>query len=265
MPPEDRLQLELSRALYPGLAAELDGALAQHANGDEPTSSFDAELDSAAAARFADAGLSDVPDTAGGNRLRAALSRARRSLAGTSLVPPEPEAFTTAGVDWTSLSASLEEDPSLEAVVAPFGLGARTWRELFTGGASLALASEVAREFEMLDTAPTEGVISEGIVWTVRLIPATPAPPLLGLNYSNSEPHVALPEMLMMQLVRIGDEAPLLDGGDGRSSFTWLSGTIGGGRLAARHVYDAAENVIRITAREVGSQGPHLGARNPAV
>jgi len=65
----------------------------------------------------------------------------------------------------------------------------------------------------------------------------------------------------MLQLTRAAaGEAPL-DGGAGGASFTWLAGELAGGGLAARHVWDASEGAIRVSSREIGSQGPHLGAR----
>ncbi|MFC6235312.1 hypothetical protein ACFPZL_09490, partial [Leucobacter soli] len=166
-------------------------------------------------------------------------------------------------------------------VPAPHGLGAEAWQAAFRAASlrpgspfaadpgPLVLAAEVAREFGLLDLAPSDpgGQVpvaqntATGAVWTLRLIPASPEPETLGLNFTHSAPHATLPEMLMLQLMRaIEGEAPL-DGGDGRGSFTWLAGMLAEGRLAARHVYDAGS--IRITAREIGSQGPHLGARSP--
>jgi hypothetical protein len=65
--------------------------------------------------------------------------------------------------------------------------------------------------------------------------------------------------MLMLQLSRVVAGEPLVDA----TSFTWLAGVLAGGKLAARHVYDEAEDTVRITCREVVSQGPHLGARPP--
>lgn len=63
----------------------------------------------------------------------------------------------------------------------------------------------------------------------------------------------------MLQLIRVVSGEPLVDA----RSFTWLAGPLADGRLAARHVYDSAERVVRINCREVGNQGPHLGARPP--
>lgn len=98
----------------------------------------------------------------------------------------------------------------------------------------------------------------KAVRWTLRLIPAGTAPALMGLSFAHG-PHVSLPEILMLQLMRASAGETPLDA----TSFTWLAGSLAQGKLAARHVYDATEDAIRITCREVVSQGPHLGARPP--
>lgn len=251
--------------LFPDLAAEVDAALQRNGGGTGGAARFDAELDRAAALRFGDAGLGTLLDTPGGAQLARSFELAR---AAHEVEVPKPEAFAAEGIDLGALCELLSRDPALVAVPAPYGLGARGWSELFSSSdtaPSLVFATEVVREFAELDRAPVTAVAHGGVAWTVRLLPATPAPPVLGLNYASSRPHATLPELLMLQFMRVIVGEPLLDGGDGRSSFTWLAGELAGGRLAARHVFDAGEGAIRITAREVGSQGPHLGARQPVA
>lgn len=282
----ERDRLCLSRALFPDLAERLDAALAEAQEsipgGVSRTAGFDARLDAEAAAMFAGAGLAGLAGSAGGARLQQAFASAgeavRAFFPGVGLVLPEPEAFEAAGVDLSRLAGLLAADPMLVAVPAPHGLGPEAWRAAFRRAAAapvgffsevdaagepqepLALASEVLREFEALDRMPAEQE-PVGRAWTLRLVPAAQQPAILGLNFAHGGPHVTLPEMLMLQLMRAVEGATPLDGGDGRSSFTWLAGSLADGRLAARHVFDAG--AIRITAREVGSQGPHLGARPP--
>lgn len=267
----------LSRALFPELAARLDAALDRYGSADPGARAereFDEALDRAVSERFSDAGFGSLVQTDGGARLAGGFVQAREALLSSGdgvreLTLPEPEAFESAGYDLRWLSERLEKDETLVSVPAPYGLGARHWQEFLatSGAASLVLASEVQREFAVLDSPPVgEGewplVVEGGVGWTLRLVPATPAPPILGLNFAHGGPHATLPEMLILQLMRSAAGEPLLDGGEGAASFTWLAGELSGGRLAARHVYDAAEGAIRITAREVGSQGPHLGTRS---
>ncbi|CAG7595361.1 hypothetical protein LEUCIP111803_00039 [Leucobacter soli] len=282
----ERDRLRLSRALFPALAASLDAALERATGfGAAPSAAFDTRLDAEAAERFAGAGLAELSGRAGGSRLERAFLTVgvivRECFEVPGLALPEPESFAASGVDLARLAELLEADPALAPVPAPHGLGAEAWQAAFRAASlrpgspfaadpgPLVLAAEVAREFGLLDLAPSDpgGQVpvaqntATGAVWTLRLIPASPEPETLGLNFTHSAPHATLPEMLMLQLMRaIEGEAPL-DGGDGRGSFTWLAGMLAEGRLAARHVYDAGS--IRITAREIGSQGPHLGARSP--
>ncbi|MBL3686932.1 hypothetical protein D3248_08205 [Leucobacter zeae] len=159
------------------------------------------------------------------------------------------------------------------------------------GGSPLVLASEAERGFAQLDAVPVSGGRAAAVVsmgweasagsgaaprtipgidagsgsaerrrprWTLRLVPAGQRPQTLGLGFAHGE-HVSLPEMLMLQLMNLASGEELVDS----ESFTWLAGPVADGRMAARHVYDAGERVIRITCREVGSQGPHMGTRPP--
>ncbi|MBN9612913.1 MAG: hypothetical protein J0H64_05545 [Actinobacteria bacterium] len=262
---------------------------------------FDAALDAEAALRFSGIGLSAVAGTSGGAVLQRAFAlagEATRELLGLpGLALPEPEAFEAVGYDWPRYAEMLEADPRLMPVPAPFGLGPDAWSRAFVRAAGLkgavyasvesdgdggsepgdgpfVLSTEVRREFAVLDAVPAGSPVvvtaplAEGsrasiaqarpaTAWILRLVPAEPEPELLGLNHRHGGPHVALPEMLMLQLMRAVAGLPPLD----ERSFTWLAGELAGGRLAARHVFDAG--TIRITARETGSQGPHLGARPP--
>ncbi|QIM18527.1 hypothetical protein G7066_07675 [Leucobacter coleopterorum] len=161
--------------------------------------------------------------------------------------------------------------------MAPYGLGAERWRELFRGATAqqgsplsgdepLLLAAEAVDGFTILDSVPdvtsprVEVARPEGasVTWTLRLVPSSAKPPLLGLGFAHG-PHVSLPEILMLQLMRIVSGERPVD----TESFTWLAGALADGRLAARHVFDESEAVIRISCREIGNQGPHLGARPP--
>lgn len=266
-------ELRLARLLLPELAERLDEAVgatgAARAEHD-----FDAWLDAesdrvgdhAVSAAFAGLG-SDA-----GARFSAALRRARALAQRIGATAPEPEALIAAGLDLERLAAALAEDPALELVLAPFGIGDAAWRDAFrttgAGGAAggLVLATEVVREFALLDTVPDPatprvsvvGADGRRIDWTLRAIPADERPAVLGLGYAHG-PHVALPEMLALQFGRILAGEPPVD----TQTFTWLAGTLADGGLAARHVYDRSEDVVRIAAREIGNQGPHLGARPP--
>ena len=283
--------LRLSRALFPDLAARADAALQAPRGAGSGAASipdvrtdaaeFDARLDAEAARRFAGAGFAALAGTAAGSRFERAFAAAdtvaRELFAGDAGPLPEPEAFAAAGSDLGRLSEALDADASLVPVPAPYGLGLAAWRAAFRRAARLPgsafnaggdteaieLGTESVREFTAIDrvAGADTPVIAGRPSWALRLVPAAPEPPVLGLNFAQSAPHATLPEMLMLQLMRAVQGDPPLDGGDGRSSFTWLAGELAGGRLAARHVFDAG--TIRITAREVGSQGPHLGSRPP--
>ncbi len=266
-------RLALMRVLFPELATRLDDALAAHANHDEEGAAvaFDAWLDARAHEVLPSASAAAISDAAAAERFDRFFRAARRAAERVGAVGPELEAFAAAGVDIAALGAAMSADPSLVPVPAPYGLGADRWLRAFGNGAPrLLLADEAEREFAVLDSAPAQAPVSlassEGgagsapvrTPWTLRLIPASKQPPLLGLAFAHG-PHATLPEMLMLQLARLELGEALLD----VSSFTWLAGDLAAGRLAARHVYDEAEHAVRITCREVVSQGPHLGARPP--
>lgn len=254
----------LARALFPELAADLDAALAEHG---EPSQSaeLDSWLDARAAEVRAGAGLDEVVDPGVAARLQSSFTAARGAAGLLGIPLPEPETFLDAGIDIAEFERRLAADASLVPVIAPHGLGPEVWIAAFARVPDeetiLVFAREAVREFELLDAVPA-GVPTvrgeAGAAWTLRAIPGGPKPAVLGLGFAHG-PHPTLPEMLTMQLMRLLGGEPLVDA----SSFTWLAGSLAGGRLAARHVYDASERTIRITCREIGSQGPHLGARPP--
>lgn len=250
--------VSLARALFPEVAAELDAALAGH--GVDAGGEFDAWLDDAATRMLGGAGFDEVSDPAVAERFEQAFAAARAAAAGLGVSVPEPEAFAAAGADFARFEAAMTADPELQPVPAPYGLGPAPWQRAFDEtGLGLVFANEALREFAALDAAPDAvAVESGGAAWVLRLVPAGQRPATLGLGFVHG-PHAALPEMLMLQLMRAErGEAPV-----DAESFTWLAGSLADGRLAARHVYDASERTVRITCREVGSQGPHLGARPP--
>lgn len=291
--------LQLARNLFPHLAQQVDAAYARHAI-EGPVTDFapdDQELDRVLDARAAElkapggalsgiafAGLSDP---AAQIKFESAFTAAVTAAEWISLSVPEPETFESAGVDLDKLARAMRADQTLLPVPAPHGLGVAQWQKLFrsaaampgsplqavsdeaqTGSATspLTLSSEVMREFSVLDAVQdTETPVvlatdahGEKISWTLRLIPADERPQTLGLSFAHG-PHLSLPEMLMLQLIRVVNGEPLVDS----TCFTWISGVLGGGKLAARHVYDTAECAIRISCRELGNQGPHLGSRTP--
>lgn len=262
----------LARALFPDLALALDAALARNGGGGEE-SSLDRVLDAAVSA-LPSAGFGGEVDAPGGldrdteRSLLAAIADARAAFDLLGLRVPTPEAVVAAGVDTTQLGRALRDDPELVPVLAPHGLPATAWLRGFAdtaGAPALFLASEIEREFEAL-SAPPAGVArveaadaaGKPVFWTFRAIPSGEAPAVRGLSHAHG-PHPTIAEILALQLVRAAAGLTPVDQG----TFTWLDPQIGGGRLAARHVYDVAEHAIRISAREIGSQGPHLGARPP--
>lgn len=266
-------ELRLARLLLPELAERLDtvvGATDAARAEREFDDWLDAESDRLGE-RFSTAAFAEL-DAEASARFSAAFRRARALAERVGIEAPEPEALIEAGLDPVALADAIAEDPTLEAVLAPYGLGDLAWRELFrSAGASgaaggLVLATEVVREFGRLDAVPdpsTPRVAVAGagggrIEWTLRAIPAGERPSVLGLGYAHG-PHVSLPEMLALQLGRLVAGAAPVD----TQTFTWLAGTLADGGLAARHVYDRSDDVVRIAAREIGNQGPHLGARPP--
>ena len=264
-------RVALMRALFPEIAQQVDGAYAEFAAESEGAK-FDQWLDHQAARVLPGAATLVLDDAALAARFDHAFALARKAAALLDVDVPEIESFAAAGVDLQRLADAMAEDPTLEPVVAPHGLGEDRWVSAFVrlGKPSLLISDEASREFALLDAVqqPAPATIRandfahessrQTVTWTLRLIPAAAAPPLLGLSFANG-PHVGLTEMLMLQLMRAVAGASLVDA----TTFTWLAGVLAGGRLAARHVYDTSEHTIRITCREVVSQGPHLGARPP--
>lgn len=263
-------RVELMRALFPDLADRVDAAYEAFA-GERPEAAFDDWVDARATEVLPSAARLSIEDAAVAERFDRAFASANVVAELLGVRVPEIEAFAEAGVDLERLAASLSQDSSLVPVASPYGLGSAVWYEGFAalGGPSLLIADEAEREFELLDSAPLTGtqivalgdrvgMADRAVQWALRLVPADDGPPLLGLSFAQG-PHVTLPEMLMLQLSRVSAGEPPVDA----TSFTWLAGALAQGRLAARHVYDAAEDTVRITCREVVSQGPHLGARPP--
>lgn len=264
-------RLRAFRHMFPELASRLDAALARQGAPDESAPTLDAELDQRAEElrnrMLGEVGLASIANFTVRERLENALVAARRILTRISVTPPEFEVFEGAGTDLAALASALERDPSLVPVIAPYGLQPDEWREAFATSGSehlttLVLATDVEREFALVNLPPAGSVAhpSDGrtLHWTFRLIPAADAPPKLGLSYAHG-PHTTLPEMLMVQLLQAEAGNPPIDS----RTFTWLAGTLGGGKLATRHVYDATELAVRVSSREIGHQGPHLGARPP--
>ena len=276
--------IRLARLLFRELAHELDEALGVE---DSADARIDRRLETAAnAARSGELGQAafEGVNRTEAERLELAFSSARAVAQLAGVVLPEPEAFWAAGVSRQMMSRALIGDPSLVAVPAPHGLGVERWIALYRAAArqpnsplSLAspfsIAPEVKDAFAELDVVPlaaktvsTEmpaGASSTAgrpttIHWSLRLISASAAPPRTGMNHSIGS-HATLPEMLMLQLML------LLRGDDpvDRQSFTWTHGTFAGGQFAARHFYDSAGRGVGVNSREVGNQGPHLGARPP--
>ena len=293
-PSNSHEHLTLVRLLFPELASTLDAAHERHRaespvneiTGEDFDTWLDREADQLRAGALGQAPFAGLPDEVAAifdRAFRAARSAGER----LGIQVPEPESFAAAGVDLARLGARLLADPDLLPVPTPYGLGADAWRAAFRLEAesgsrsltvsperpeSLLIAAEAVTEFRLLDALEDTGlpiVVETGqatvtagssapISWSLRLVPAGAKPSVLGLGFSHG-PHVTLPEILMIQLMRSLLGEPLIDA----SSFTWLAGALNDGRLAARHVFDESEGVIRVNCREVGNQGPHLGARPP--
>lgn len=280
----NRQAIVFARNLFPALGADLDRALertlAASGDGTGNVETFEERLEVEVHRfqhRHAELAWHDVVSARARTDVLNAFGRARAVLQGSSVQLPAPESFART----VNLAAITEPFPPGFAVVpAPYGLGLATWHKLFDLAAArqprllssaepLIVASEASREFAQLDEEPpTEGTVAPndsgtvldaaGLRWTLRLVPEGAAPALLGLNFEHG-PHATLPEMLMLQLMRITAGDDPVD----QASFTWLAGALAGGKLAARHVYDAADLAVRVSCREIGNQGPHLGARIP--
>lgn len=269
-------EVRLARHLFPELAQQLDRAL-ERGTGETVGGerSVRARLDRAAqeakAGLLGRAAYEGVPANEA-ERLERAFVSAETVASWTGVTVPEPEAFWAAGVDRVVLARALAQDSTLMPVIAPYGLGVPGWREWYLAavvhgdgvldsGGGLSLAPEVIASFSELDAAPQSVPLVHGrgvAQWTLRLIPAAVEPERTHGNHGLG-PHPTLPEMLMLQLVRVAEGLPLVDS----QSFTWLHGTLLDGRFAARHFYDAVAHHVGVNSREVGSQGPHLGARPP--
>ena len=210
--------------------------------------------------------------------------------------------LTALGATWAaSRGAGQGSDTLLTPVLAAHGLGAAWWRARFaalradsaiednplraTGndsgdGDGLTLAPDVIAGFRVFDAVPegartgavpvvlgsrasardsSDRSIGE-VEWTLRLIPSGPTPVHVNLNHrAGGAEHPTLPEMLALQAGRILQGEPPVDQG----VFTWLAGTIGDGRIAARAMWDASIGVVRVSCREIGNQGSYLGVRPP--
>lgn len=270
----------VARLLFAGVAKTLDDALRANTADlgspvESPQRALERVLEEAERrARGGELGRAafDGLDPGEAARFEDAFAAARSAAEWEGLTLPEPEEFWAAGADRATLARALMVDPTLLPVPTPYWLGASRWVAAFRAaarqpGSPLALAAplviapDVVRSFGELDRVP-DGVPAvqtpEGVAWTLRLVPAGAAPPKLGVNHLVA-PHVAAPEMLQLQLMRLAASEELVD----QQSFTWLAGVFEGERFAARHLYDVGERSVRLNSREIGNQGPHLGARPP--
>ncbi|PIJ41655.1 hypothetical protein BMH30_08480 [Leucobacter sp. OLES1] len=178
-------ELRLARLLLPELAERLDtvvGATDAARAEREFDDWLDAESDRLGE-RFSTAAFAEL-DAEASARFSAAFRRARALAERVGIEAPEPEALIEAGLDPAALADAIAEDPTLEAVLAPYGLGDLAWRELFrSAGASgaaggLVLATEVVREFGRLDAVPdpstprvaVAGTDGGRIEWTLRAL-----------------------------------------------------------------------------------------------
>lgn len=261
-----REALMLARLLFPETARML---------ADRDGDRVEAELDAQArAVTEGDGLLASVGSTAHGELTRAAVLDAishARALWPHFEIHPVDE-WEGHGSDFAAFEQALQADPSLRAVLAPNGLGPEPWLRAFeetTHAPKLHLSREVIDEFVLLEwpeesnRLPAVPVTERSgnaspTYWTLALIPAAEQPPLMGHNHLRG-PHPLIAEMLTLQLMRARDGADPLDA----HTFTWLEGRLGEGRLAARHVYDPSEHMIRVSTREWAQQGPHQGARPP--
>lgn len=186
------------------------------------------------------------------------FATARKIFGQINVSVPEAENFVLWGFDLAGLAgvyeAKMAAGDEVMPVLAPQGLGPTKWERIFEilGGPEISIATELRREFALLDGLQT------GKKWSLRLIPDGQKPSVMGLNHSRG-PHVSLAEMLTLQAVKQYEGAELVD----QHTFTWLAGKLADGKRAARHIFDAHEQKIILSAREVGNQGPHTGARPP--
>lgn len=253
-------RVRLMRMLFPELTNRIDAAYEVSA-GPNPEAEFDTWLDAQVVEVLPSAAQLIFDDASVVERFERAFSAAALAMTGIGIELPDLDVFASVGIDLARFSEAMQRDPELVPVPAPYGLGAEVWQRAFaavTNGPELLLGAEALREFVTLDSVPEPGLPLVDAMWTLRLIPGASRPETFGLAFAHG-PHISLPEMLMLQLIRFElGERPV-----DAQTFTWLAGELAGGRIAARHVYDATENAVRITCREVMSQGPHLGARHP--
>ena len=207
-------RVALMRALFADLAERVDAAYEPFA-GQQPEAKFDSWLDQRTTEVLPSAARLSIDDAAAAEHFELAFSSAREVAQALGVQMPEIEAFAEAGVDLERFAAALADDPSLAPVPAPHGLGQAAWKQAFEalGGPLLLIADEAEREFAEVDGAALTGApVAVGaersaggdalVSWTLRLVPAQPGPPLLGLSFAQG-PHVTLPEMLMLQLSRV--------------------------------------------------------------
>ncbi|HUH52900.1 MAG TPA: hypothetical protein VLZ31_02510 [Microbacteriaceae bacterium] len=273
------LDVKLARKLFAELAQELDDALLENDSKSKSDSSMqelgsmqvlDAEAKkmSAPGGILATSSLAEIKNDSVRIRFQESFALLGEAAGALGVSLPDADAFQHAGYDFLKLAKIAETDKNLVLVAAPYGLGLAAWQSLFRidvmrldSKMPLDVARELQQEFILLDRVQQTDlpqVQDRNIKWTLRLIPAAPKPEKMGLNYAVG-PHPALPEMLMLQAIQLLAGGAALD----QNTFTWIAGKIAGDKLAARHVFDVSQNRIIINSREIGNQGPHLGARPP--
>jgi len=236
-------------------------------------------------------GLDGIENPAVRDSFEQTWDQAEQLFERISLVPPDPEQFETAGVDFARLANEYErmKDEGLEPeiVIAPQNLSLEDAKRLYahltddtaipnnplkqqSDGNGLWVNDDVAAAWNTLvSTAPrdTDGIEpphhldNGGYAWTIRLIPGTDKPTDTNVDHAtNDAVHPTMSEYLTLQATRIQTGRPPVDG----STYTWLNGTFGDGNgQAPRGRWDSGDGQVRVGWGGVGNRHDVLGSRLP--
>ena len=208
-----------------------------------------------------------------------------------SLLPPDPEQFDAAGVNFAHLAAEYErmEDEGLapEIVIAPQNLSLEEAKRLYadlsddttipnnplqrqSDGNGLYINDSVADAWDALvssapqsadGTEPPHHLDSGGYAWTIRLIPDTTEPTDTDVDHTTNDAiHPTMSEYLTLQATSIQAGRTPIDG----STYTWLNGTFGDSNGRAPDGYwDSGRGQVSVVWRGVGYRDGDLGSRLP--
>ncbi len=227
------------------------------------------------------------------------LSSTERLFARIGITPPDVDTIVNSGIDFVYLGHEYQHmkteglEPRL--VLAPYGLTVDHWKELYKkleddpivnpipasgkeedkrirdGGLHIdnrvainwtELAMQIPKA-TLAIKSPISNASHPTNLWTLRLIPATDRPQILGTSHNQYAPvivqHTTIPEYLSLQASLLQDCQALVD----PHTWSWLDGTYNGGTTAPGGGWSSAGGWVNVGWCKTDDKHDELGTRPP--